>query len=92
MNCIIRYGWSHCITPRKYDIIEDENGDLTTQKRGQRISFTFRRVRNNYVCICSFPHFCDSQEDVKKPENSLHINDTAASELERLHVHEVIEI
>lgn len=86
-----RYGWSHGLTPRKYDTVEDENGDLTTQKRGQRISFTFRRIRNNYVCTCSFPHFCDSQKNVKKPENLLHINDTAASELERLHVHEVYD-
>lgn len=37
-----RYGWSHGITSRKTDIVRCTNGNLTTMKRGLRISFTFR--------------------------------------------------
>lgn len=37
-----RYGWTHGITPRKYDIVQNEQGHLTSAERKVRISFTFR--------------------------------------------------
>lgn len=41
-----RYDWTHGITPRKFDIINTEDGpDIL--RRGTRISITFRRVVQN---------------------------------------------
>lgn len=37
-----RYGWMHSITPRKFDIIQNKQGHLTSTERKVRISFTFR--------------------------------------------------
>lgn len=37
-----RYGWKHGITPRKIDVIRNQNGHLTTKFRSKRISYTFR--------------------------------------------------
>lgn len=37
-----RYGWTHGITPRKIDVVQNESGYLTTMKRNTRISLTFR--------------------------------------------------
>ena len=85
--CICRYGWTHGIVPRKYDVVECPDG-LTTQARHRRISFTFRRTLQNHKCQCSFRKLCDSQ-NVLEGNPSLKIDNGIASELERIHVHEV---
>lgn len=86
MHC--RYAWSHGITPRKYDVLKNVNGDLTVQKRRERISFTFRKLRKNNICGCMYKDFCDSQKKSKDFESKM--TNELASELERLHVHEVM--
>jgi hypothetical protein len=82
-----RYAWTHGITPRKYDVLKNQAGDLTVQKRKERISFTFRKLRKNGTCDCSFEAFCDSRQKSKDFESN--INEKLASELERMHVHNV---
>lgn len=82
MNFIIRYIWAHGITPRKSDIIPSVDGGITLQNRGVRTSFTLRRLRRA-SCTCSFPQYCDSQQD-KEP-----ILEQQAAQLEALHVHQV---
>lgn len=37
-----RYGWKHGITPRKIDVIRNNDNCLTTKFRSKRISYTFR--------------------------------------------------
>lgn len=82
-----RYVWSHGIVPRKYDIIES-NAKLTTQARNERISFTFRCIRDNDSCNCNFVDNCDSKIK-EQPGQRLNIDDDVASKLEKTHVHEV---
>ena len=55
---MFRYKWSHGITPRKYDVIDD--GGLTILRREKRTSLTFRKIRAS-ECDCSFKKWCDSQ-------------------------------
>lgn len=38
----VRYGWKHGITPRKIDVIRNDDGHLTAKYRTKRISYTFR--------------------------------------------------
>ena len=59
-----RYTWTHGITPRKLDVVSDqevtngESGDaaqkdnLTLLHRATRTSFTFRKIRQ-HPCDCS---------------------------------------
>ncbi|XP_065207939.1 alkylated DNA repair protein alkB homolog 8 [Planococcus citri] len=89
MSDASRYVWSHGIVPRKYDIIEND-AKLTTQARGERISFTFRRIRDGDSCNCDFVDNCDSKKK-NQPCGSLEIGDDVASKLERTHVHEVYD-
>lgn len=84
---LLRYAWSHGIVPRKFDIIQASSG-LTTQVRGERISFTFRRIRDGDSCRCDFADHCDIQLS-EKNRNNLKIDNTVASKLEEVHVHEV---
>lgn len=42
MSDEVRYGWKHGITPRKIDIIRNDDGHLMAKYRTKRISFTFR--------------------------------------------------
>lgn len=45
-----RFDWTHGITPRKFDMINTEDGpDIL--RRGTRISITFRRVVQNQQSI-----------------------------------------
>lgn len=37
-----RYGWKHGITPRKIDIMRNDDGHLMAKYRTKRISYTFR--------------------------------------------------
>ncbi|XP_061484662.1 alkylated DNA repair protein alkB homolog 8 isoform X2 [Rhineura floridana] len=94
-----RYLWTHGITPRKFDIIQASEvqkvravtadiGDLTLNKRRERTSFTFRKVRRS-PCNCSYPSVCDSQREDTAP--SFPINEREASKLEEKYVHEVYE-
>lgn len=87
---ILRYCWTHGITPRKSDVTSRLNGKMTLVERKRRTSFTFRRLLRK-ACDCSFPHHCDSQQEQLGDNKSLEINsDETAAKLEKLHVHQVI--
>ncbi|KAG5337840.1 ALKB8 protein, partial [Acromyrmex heyeri] len=76
-----RYAWTHGICPRYSDVIKTENGP-TSQERGIRISFTFRKVRRG-ECYCDFKNYCDTAK------RETFIDDKAASGLESSYVHKV---
>ncbi|KAG7190157.1 hypothetical protein KM043_006285 [Ampulex compressa] len=80
-----RYAWTHGICPRHNDLIETKDG-LTTQSRGLRTSFTFRKVRTGY-CNCIYPEYCNAKQDLK----SSAITNKAAVQLEQSYVHKVYE-
>ncbi|KAL3265929.1 hypothetical protein HHI36_010118 [Cryptolaemus montrouzieri] len=61
-----RYLWTHGITPRKYDVIRN-NDRCNLSIRHTRISYTFRKIRKG-DCNCRFVSKCDS---VRKKENSV---------------------
>ncbi|KYM95618.1 PREDICTED: alkylated DNA repair protein alkB homolog 8 [Cyphomyrmex costatus] len=78
-----RYAWKHSISPRYDDVIKTENGP-TTQERGIRVSFTFRKVRRG-ECYCDFKDYCDTAR------REIFIDDKMASGLENSYVHKVYE-
>ncbi|CAL8146739.1 unnamed protein product [Orchesella dallaii] len=80
-----RYGCTHGITPRTWDVIPDETyGGITVQARKLRISLTFRKLkRGELACHCRFPSLCDTQNGK--------IADDNASVLEHDLVHKVYE-
>ena len=80
-----RYAWSHGICPRHSDIVETTNG-ITTQGRGTRVSFTFRKVRRG-DCCCAFPEYCDTKRNCA----TTLIDDETATGIENSYVHEVYE-
>lgn len=81
-----RYFWTHCITPRKFDVMK-KNNRCTLSVRGVRISYTFRKLRNG-ECNCKFPSKCDTFLSNQK----FSINDEKiAARLEQTHVHNVYE-
>ncbi|XP_063300987.1 alkylated DNA repair protein alkB homolog 8 isoform X1 [Pelobates fuscus] len=95
-----RYLWTHGITPRKFDVVQDSEGkkvktisgnieELTLKKRGTRTSFTFRKVRRN-ACDCAFPSVCDSQQTQEK-ESAPQISVLGVEALEKEYVHKVYE-
>jgi hypothetical protein len=50
-----RYGWTHSIPARKFDVVPDEKvGGLTAIRRGKRLSLTFRTVRKSLICDCGY--------------------------------------
>jgi len=77
-----RYAWTHGICPRHSDVIETENG-TTTQERGIRVSFTFRKVRRG-DCCCIFKEYCDNKYDT-----AAFVDAKTASGLEDSYVHKV---
>lgn len=78
-----RYAWSHGICPRHNDIVQTSNG-ITTQSRGTRVSFTFRKVHRG-DCYCNFPEYCDTKQN-----NSITIIDNKiALGIETSYVHDV---
>ncbi|KAM0726305.1 Alkylated DNA repair protein alkB-like protein 8 [Formica fusca] len=79
-----RYAWTHGICPRHSDVIETENG-TTTQERGIRVSFTFRKVRRS-ACCCNFKEYCDTRNDT-----AAFVDAKTASGLEDSYVHKVYE-
>lgn len=78
-----RYAWSHGISPRHNDVVGNSNG-VTTQPRGTRVSFTFRKVRKG-DCPCSFPKYCDTREH----SATILIDNKVAPEIENSYVHDV---
>ncbi|XP_018572744.1 alkylated DNA repair protein alkB homolog 8 [Anoplophora glabripennis] len=81
-----RYNWTHGIIPRKFDIIHSNNS-FTSLARGLRTSFTFRKILQG-ECNCSYKSKCDSY---KKHAAESAIENINASQLEKLHVHEIYE-
>ncbi|XP_030755033.1 alkylated DNA repair protein alkB homolog 8 [Sitophilus oryzae] len=80
-----RYAWSHGIVPRKFDVIKNDSvTGYTSLKRGTRVSFTFRKILNG-ECKCNYKEKCDSGNNKQALENSV------ASKLEKLHVHEIYQ-
>ncbi|XP_034936265.1 alkylated DNA repair protein alkB homolog 8 [Chelonus insularis] len=77
-----RYAWSHGICPRKKDVIKEES--IKILPRGTRTSFTFRKIRTT-GCDCKFKKFCDSRLTSNSIDNS------RASQVELLYVHDVYE-
>lgn len=78
-----RYAWTHGICPRHNDIIKTKNG-TTTQERGTRVSFTFRKVQRG-ECCCDFKDYCDTAK------RDTFIDAKAASGLENSYVHKVYD-
>lgn len=78
-----RYAWTHGICPRRIDVIETKDGS-TTQERGTRVSFTFRKVRRTGDCCCDFEEYCDASRD-----DAACIDAKTASGLEKSYVHKV---
>ncbi|XP_011555104.3 alkylated DNA repair protein alkB homolog 8 [Plutella xylostella] len=99
MTSEARYDWQHGIQPRSWDpVLEQrqvttENGEeklvkvisSDTKSRNVRISLTFRWTRSG-PCECNYKTLCDSVD--KSTDN---IEDSLASNLEELHVHQVYE-
>ncbi|KAH8401441.1 hypothetical protein KR009_005537 [Drosophila setifemur] len=84
-----RYDWTHGIRPKHIDVVPSVTGGLTTQARGKRTSFTFRRLRRA-PCNCSFPTLCDTRQSRAPEELSVTLTEQAVS-LEQQNVHEVYD-
>ncbi|XP_044007284.1 alkylated DNA repair protein alkB homolog 8-like isoform X2 [Aphidius gifuensis] len=80
-----RYAWTHGISPRHNDVINDDDDGLTTKERGTRISLTFRKVRRGN-CQCNYPQYCDSKNYVNEE-----IDNSVAPGLENSYVHKVYD-
>ena len=91
-----RFAWQHYIPHRKTDRVRGE-----VFKRTTRTSITFRTVRREGSCECSFPEQCDSQGAALPPTRMLEkakataeaMLDTARKfpAMERDHVHGVYD-
>ena len=88
-----RYLWYHLIAARKTDLVRGE----LVERKGTRISLTFRKVRAK-MCNCEWPLTCDSSPlafsteaefDPKILPKETHI--TAPTNLEKVHVHKFYE-
>ena len=75
-----RYNWAHMIAERKHDLISDGTGAVAVEKRGKRISLTFRKV---------LPPGQVSSKPTAQVEMKLPTNECEAVEFERAHVHQV---
>lgn len=51
-----RFAWTHGIAYRKTDRV-----DGVVQRRGTRVSLTFRKARLGGACECEFPALCHSR-------------------------------
>lgn len=82
-----RYGYTHGITPRKFDIIPSGGlKGLTVKKRETRISFTFRWLQDG-PCNCVFKQICDTFQEQNKLNDGII---KSAAQLEQENVHNVI--
>ncbi|XP_010478904.1 PREDICTED: alkylated DNA repair protein alkB homolog 8 [Camelina sativa] len=52
-----RYAWNHYIPHHKIDKVKDK----VIRRSPRRVSFTIRKVRN-HPCRCTYPQYCDSQQ------------------------------
>lgn len=94
-----RYGWTHGITPRKFDIVTMADGGqrLTVAERTKRISMTFRKTMATETtgCECGWPKLCDTAAMEKcAAESSANDGKTvtaAAAKLEAENVHRVYD-
>uniref|UniRef100_A0A182QSX5 Fe2OG dioxygenase domain-containing protein n=1 Tax=Anopheles farauti TaxID=69004 RepID=A0A182QSX5_9DIPT len=80
-----RYDWTHGITPRKLDTIRAPNGGLTVRKRQLRVSFTFRKLRQDSRCVCPFPRLCDTAQQCVEQVPALLECHAAQVEAENVH-------
>ncbi|XP_003486535.2 alkylated DNA repair protein alkB homolog 8 isoform X1 [Bombus impatiens] len=80
-----RYAWSHGICPRHNDIVKSSNG-VTTQPRGTRVSFTFRKIHRG-DCCCNFPEYCDTKQN----NATTLIDNKIALGIENSYVHDVYD-
>lgn len=78
-----RYGWTHGITPRKFDIVQTPNG-LSVAKRNLRISFTFRWLQSTQ-CNCQFPELCDTAKTAEENRKSALVDNPAQLEHDNVH-------
>ncbi|XP_057291456.1 alkylated DNA repair protein alkB homolog 8-like [Hydractinia symbiolongicarpus] len=96
-----RYLLSHRITPRKFDVVyqQDEGAEssdavhLTVKERNRRISLTFRKILHK-PCNCKYVTKCDSQlaeQKITKTELKLPHSSSEATCLEGEHVYKVYE-
>ncbi|RDD45870.1 Alkylated DNA repair protein alkB-like protein 8 [Trichoplax sp. H2] len=90
-----RYLWSHGITPRKYDVVcddNDNNSNITLLERSRRVSFTFRKIRHS-PCNCKYPNSCDTQLNLlsKAEVNCNPCTDKEAASLEREYVYNIYD-
>lgn len=85
-----RYGYTHGITPRKFDIIPSAGGlkGLTVKKRETRISFTFRWLQDE-PCNCIYQQICDTFQEQNKPKANNDGVIKSAAQLEEENVHKV---
>ena len=92
-----RFAWQHYIPHRKTDRV---GGDIL--KRSQRTSLTFRTIRKEGGCGCSYPQYCDTQGATLPPTRMLLKNQGSQAEdlvekaqkfpeMERDHVHDVYD-
>ncbi len=77
-----RYNWSHLIAERKHDLITNDTGSVTVNKREKRISLTFRKVISSDQVNSQAPD--KTPNEIKLPEN-----ESEAVEFEQAHVHQV---
>ncbi|XP_050705600.1 alkylated DNA repair protein alkB homolog 8-like isoform X2 [Eriocheir sinensis] len=98
-----RYEWSHGICPRMTDVVASRNSATGLQllPRRERISFTFRKIRQG-ECTCNNANICDSyskkQKSCSKGESKgcpttpgEAPTDRSAARLEKEHVLEVYD-
>lgn len=78
-----RYGWTHGITPRKFDIVNTPDG-LSLAKRNVRMSFTFRWLQTT-PCHCSFAALCDTAKQAAATRTSMLVENPARLERENVH-------
>ncbi|KAG7166526.1 alkylated DNA repair protein alkB homolog 8-like [Homarus americanus] len=96
-----RYEWSHGICPRMTDVVPNKNSTTGLQllPREERVSFTFRKVRQG-ECWCQNASVCDSynknsksvpQDEKNKCASPTMLDDRIAAKLEREHVLQVYD-
>lgn len=78
-----RYAWSHGIVSRSVDLVAREGGDLSLMKRGQRTSFTFRKIKKEWL---------EDKKELKNDNSSHALVGKFSTLLEREHVQKVYNV